>query len=209
MLVLAFALGFVERTRRLLGRAGGGDIRSAGAFDDFDDRQIQLAPGEIDLYDTGVDDIADADFGAGALAADDAAALVDIPPVVHEVFVADQAIDEVGLELDEDAEVGDARDDAVEFIALSPDFPRSLRFCVRELDTAMHRISGNPEGTYGSPAERRLGRLRALFDFTSIDEIALPGVRVFASNVRRELELLSHDIEHSYFPRLAAAAVGA
>jgi len=54
-----------------------------------------------------------------------------------------------------------------------------------------------------------LGRLRALFDFTSIDEIALPGVRVFASNVRRELELPSHDIEHSYFPRLAAAAVGA
>ena len=99
--------------------------------------------------------------------------------------------------------------DAIEFIALSPEFPRSLRFCVRELDTAIHRISGNPEGTFGSPAERRLGRLRALFDFTSIDEIAMPGVRVFASNVRRELELLSHDIEHSYFPRLAVAALGA
>jgi len=99
--------------------------------------------------------------------------------------------------------------DAVEFIALSADFPRSLRFCARELDTVMHRISGNPEGTFGSPAERRLGRLRALFDFTSIDEIATVGVRVFASNVRRELELLSHDVEHVYFPRLAAAALGA
>jgi uncharacterized alpha-E superfamily protein len=98
--------------------------------------------------------------------------------------------------------------DAVAFVALSAEFPRSLRFCVRELDSAMHRISGNPEGTFGSPAERRLGRLRALFDFTSIDEIALPGVRVFASNVRREFELLSHDVEHAYFPRLAAAALG-
>ena len=99
--------------------------------------------------------------------------------------------------------------DAVEFIALSADFPRSLRFCVRELDAALHRISGNPEGTFGSPAERRLGRLRALFDFTSIDEIAAAGTRVFASNVRRELELLSYDIEHVYFPRLAVAALGA
>jgi uncharacterized alpha-E superfamily protein len=99
--------------------------------------------------------------------------------------------------------------DAVQFIALSADFPRSLRFCVREMDSAMHRISGNPEGTFGSPAERRLGRLRAVFDFTSIDEIATAGVRTFASNVRRELELLSHDVEHAYFPRLAVAALGA
>jgi uncharacterized alpha-E superfamily protein len=99
--------------------------------------------------------------------------------------------------------------DAVQFIALSPDFPRSLRYCVRELDMAMHRISGSPEGSFGSPAERRLGRLRALFDFTSIDEIAMPGVRVFAANVRRELEMLSHDVEAAYFPRLATAALGA
>jgi uncharacterized alpha-E superfamily protein len=99
--------------------------------------------------------------------------------------------------------------DAVAFVALSPEFPRSLRFCTRELDGAMHRISGNPEGTFGSPAERRIGRLRAVFDFTPIEEIAASGPSNFASNIRRELELLSYDVEHAYFPRMVAAALGA
>jgi uncharacterized alpha-E superfamily protein len=97
--------------------------------------------------------------------------------------------------------------DAVAFIALDPDFPRSLRFCTREIDAAMHRISGTPEATYSNDAERRLGRMRALFDYTSIDEILAGGVRTFGSNVCSEFELLSHDVEEAYFPRLPATPV--
>jgi uncharacterized alpha-E superfamily protein len=95
--------------------------------------------------------------------------------------------------------------DAVGFIALSHDFPRSLRFCTREVDAAMHRISGSPEGGFGSSAERRLGRLRALLDYTPVDEIFAGGVRIFAATVRRELELLSHDVQNVYFPPLPSA----
>jgi uncharacterized alpha-E superfamily protein len=94
--------------------------------------------------------------------------------------------------------------DAVAFIALSQDFPRSLRFCARELDGAMHRISRSSQGTFASSAERRLGRLRALFDYTAIDEILAGGVSTYAGSLAREFELLSGDIENEYFPRLPA-----
>jgi len=96
--------------------------------------------------------------------------------------------------------------DAIGFIALSVDFPRSMRYCVREVDAAMHRISRSPEGTFASDAERRLGRLRSLLDYTPIDEILADGVRSFAATLVRDLEALSYAIEDAYFPRAALAA---
>jgi uncharacterized alpha-E superfamily protein len=99
--------------------------------------------------------------------------------------------------------------DAVAFIALSQDFPRSLRFCAREIDAAMHRLSRSPTATFENAAERRLGRLCALFDYTSIEEILAGGVQTFASNVGHELELLSNDIEDAYFPRIPVTPVSA
>lgn len=96
--------------------------------------------------------------------------------------------------------------DAIDFMALSVDCPRSIRFCVREVESAMHRLSRSPEGSFASDAERRLGRLRAQFDFTPIDEILAGGVRPFARTLVRDLEKLSYAIEDAYFPRAAIAA---
>ena len=71
----------------------------------------------------------------------------------------------------------------------------------------MHRLSHTPAATFENAAERRLGRLCALFDYTSIEEILAGGVQAFASNVRHEFELLSYDIEDAYFPRLPVTPV--
>ncbi len=92
--------------------------------------------------------------------------------------------------------------DAIGFMALSPDFPRSLRFCAREVDAAMHRISRSPLDGFATAAERRLGRLCALLDYTAVDEILAGGVGTFAATLVHELELLGSDIEAAYFPRL-------
>src|SRR5687768_10584643 len=81
------------------------------------DPQVELSPRHVDLDHDDLDHVADADLPPRALAADLAAALVDVPPVVEQVLVPDQAVDEPLGDLDEHAEVGDARDDAVEFFA--------------------------------------------------------------------------------------------
>jgi uncharacterized alpha-E superfamily protein len=98
----------------------------------------------------------------------------------------------------------DARD-ALGFILLHQDFPRSLRFCTREIDAALHRISRSPDGTFANDAERRLGRLRALFDYTPLDEMLANGVGEFTARLVAEYEDLSADIQASYFPRLVTA----
>jgi uncharacterized alpha-E superfamily protein len=51
--------------------------------------------------------------------------------------------------------------DATAFVVLSDTFPRSLRFCTREIDEALHRLSRSPQGTFAIEAERRVGRLRS------------------------------------------------
>jgi uncharacterized alpha-E superfamily protein len=92
--------------------------------------------------------------------------------------------------------------DAVAFILLSQDFPRSLRFCTRQIDVSMHQISHTPEGTFANDAERRLGRMRALFDFTPLDEMLQAGVPAFATRLVGDYEALSNDIQGAYFPRM-------
>ncbi len=99
----------------------------------------------------------------------------------------------------------DARD-ATGFVVLAQNFPRSLRFCTREIDEAMHRISQSPRGTFAIDAERRVGRLRSELDYASIDDLLEDGVSTFARGLVTEYEKLTEDIESSYFPRLPVPA---
>jgi uncharacterized alpha-E superfamily protein len=96
--------------------------------------------------------------------------------------------------------------DATAFVVLSDTFPRSLRFCTREIDEALHRLSRSPQGTFAIEAERRVGRLRSQLDFGSIEEMLADGVSTFSRELVREYELLTRDIEASYFPRLPVLA---
>ena len=52
-----------------------------------------------------------------------------------------------------------------EFIITHAEFPRSIRFSVDSLDSALHRISGSNETQYANEAERLSGRLRSDLDY--------------------------------------------
>ena len=58
-----------------------------------------------------------------------------------------------------------------EFLLLDDTFPRSLRFCVAELNRAVRHISGVAEGQFCNDAEKLTGRLLAELQFGTIDEI--------------------------------------
>ncbi len=91
--------------------------------------------------------------------------------------------------------------DALDFITINAEFPRSLRFCIRAIEEALLRISRGSRGTFANAAERRLGRLRAQFDYSTIEELIAGGVDEFAATLQHELEELSYEIEDAYFPR--------
>jgi uncharacterized alpha-E superfamily protein len=58
-----------------------------------------------------------------------------------------------------------------DFLLLSEDFPRSVEFCVRELDTALRHISGVRPGRFSNRAEKLSGRLLAEIQFSSAEDI--------------------------------------
>lgn len=63
-----------------------------------------------------------------------------------------------------------------EFLLLSPDFPRSVRYCVHQLNNALRRISGVAEASFSNEAEKLAGRLLAELQFGTAEEIFQAGL---------------------------------
>ncbi|HEX3462507.1 MAG TPA: alpha-E domain-containing protein [Candidatus Elarobacter sp.] len=92
--------------------------------------------------------------------------------------------------------------EALAFLVLSASFPRSVRFCVREVDEALHRLSGAPSGTFANAAERTSGRLASSLAFTGATELCEEGTASAAARIGRELDDLGAAITAAYFPRV-------
>lgn len=74
-----------------------------------------------------------------------------------------------------------------EFLLLSDNFPRSVRFCVDELNRAIRRISGVAEGHFCNDAEKLTGRFLAELQFSSIDEIFEVGLHKYLDEAQLKL----------------------
>jgi uncharacterized alpha-E superfamily protein len=92
--------------------------------------------------------------------------------------------------------------EALAFLALSPVFPRSLRFCAREVDAALHSLSGAPTGTFADDAERLSGRIAASLDFAGAFDLVREGPRAFSARLAAELDALGGTISTTYFPAI-------
>ena len=74
-----------------------------------------------------------------------------------------------------------------EFLLLNDNFPRSLRFCVGELNYAIRQISGAAEGYFRNDADRLAGRFLAKLQFSTIDEIFDRGLHQYLDNAQVKL----------------------
>lgn len=95
--------------------------------------------------------------------------------------------------------------EVLDFVLLNAEFPRSVRFCVEEIDAALHRISETARSTFSNDAERVLGRLLPVLEFVQIDEIVAEGSVNFALRLAERLLALGAAVEASYFPRVPVA----
>lgn len=71
----------------------------------------------------------------------------------------------------------------VHYLILDPDFPRTIRFGVRRCLESLQELSGGLADSYGSEAERLLGRLEGQLRYTDIDEILERGLRPFLGEI--------------------------
>ena len=85
-----------------------------------------------------------------------------------------------------------------EFLLLNEDFPRSVRFCVNELNQALRQISGVPVGKFSNDAEKLAGRLAAELQFSTIDEIFAQGLHGYLDVLQGRLNDIGGALFNAY-----------
>jgi uncharacterized alpha-E superfamily protein len=85
-----------------------------------------------------------------------------------------------------------------EFLILSDDFPRAVRFCAQELNTALRRISGVAEGRFCNDAEKLAGRLVAELQFSTASDIFEVGLHTFIDYLQVKLNAIGAALFQAY-----------
>jgi uncharacterized alpha-E superfamily protein len=85
-----------------------------------------------------------------------------------------------------------------EFLLFNEDFPRSARFCVSELNSALRHISGVPSGRFCNEAEKLAGRLEAEMQFSTVDEIFDQGLHTYLDQFQSKLNAIGAAAFNAY-----------
>ena len=85
-----------------------------------------------------------------------------------------------------------------EFLLLSDDFPRSVRFSVRHLNNALRRISGVHEGRFCNDAEKLAGRLLAELQFSTAQDIFEVGLHTYIDITQAKLNSIGDALFQAY-----------
>jgi uncharacterized alpha-E superfamily protein len=95
-----------------------------------------------------------------------------------------------------------------EFLLFNEDFPRSARFCVSELNTALRHISGVPSGRFCNEAEKLAGRLEAEMQFSTVEEIFEQGLHFYLDQFQSKLNAIGAAAFNAYIFQDFAAEAG-
>lgn len=85
-----------------------------------------------------------------------------------------------------------------EFLVLSDDFPRSIRFCVQRVNRCLRDISGVADGRFSNDAEKLAGRLLAELQFGTADEIFEVGLHTYIDVLQTKLNAIGAALFQAY-----------
>jgi len=88
--------------------------------------------------------------------------------------------------------------EVAEFLILHPVFPRSIRFCVDNMDRAIHRISGSETPGSRNDAERLSGILRSGIDGATIENVFEVGLHQYLDRTQGRLIEISDKLVKTY-----------
>jgi uncharacterized alpha-E superfamily protein len=86
-----------------------------------------------------------------------------------------------------------------EFLMLDAEFPRSIKFCVNQVERSLHEIMGTPIGTWSTPVERTLGKLRTDLDYLTIDDIIETGLHETLDDLQLRMNRIGSAIGETFF----------
>jgi uncharacterized alpha-E superfamily protein len=87
----------------------------------------------------------------------------------------------------------------VEFLVLDRVFPRAISFCINGADDSAHQIAGTPIGSYRTPLEQRLGRLRSEIVYADVQTIINQGLHEFIDRLQTRFNEVGAGIYEAFF----------
>lgn len=86
-----------------------------------------------------------------------------------------------------------------DLLLLERAFPRSLRFCLRQVDENLRALSNTSEGLFSNIAEKLSGRLRSEIVYTTVEEVFHEGLHEFIDRIQKRLIEIHNAIHEQYF----------
>lgn len=86
-----------------------------------------------------------------------------------------------------------------DFLIFDREFPRAIHFCVAKAEDSLHAITGSPPGTFPSPVERTLGRVRSELDYGDIDEVIAKGMHEYLDRLQYKLNEFGKTMNAAFF----------
>jgi uncharacterized alpha-E superfamily protein len=86
----------------------------------------------------------------------------------------------------------------LQMLLLSPNFPRSVRYCVTEVEQALRALPTPSAAPSAAEPKRLAGRLRAELDFVTVDEILSQGLHAFIDSMQNRLNQLGKGIFETF-----------
>ncbi|MGH8948881.1 MAG: alpha-E domain-containing protein, partial [Acidimicrobiia bacterium] len=86
--------------------------------------------------------------------------------------------------------------DVLEFLLLDPEFPRSVLYCLQQVERLIDRLAGSSQQT---SMERAVGRVRAHAEFTDIPTIVDGRLDPFLEELQKEIYEVSEEVEAHFF----------
>jgi uncharacterized alpha-E superfamily protein len=86
-----------------------------------------------------------------------------------------------------------------DFLIFDTEFPRSIRHCIANALSSLHKITGTPQGAVQNRAEKILGRLQADLDYADIDEVLEFGMHEYLDSLQVRLNQVGEEISATFF----------
>jgi uncharacterized alpha-E superfamily protein len=93
---------------------------------------------------------------------------------------------------------GTTLDNTMSFLLFSASFPRSVRFCLQQLDVQLHAISGSPTGSFSNEAERLTGSTLAQLNFSSIVNALQVGYHNYIDSLQQQFNDIGQHVFETY-----------
>ena len=94
----------------------------------------------------------------------------------------------------------------VDFLILNRMFPRSLYFCLLQIQQFLHQINNTPVGSWSNSAERELGRLCAELSYITVEDIIEEGLHEFLDRMQAAMNKVGDSITETFFWQVVEAS---